>query len=176
MSNHEPLSLVSNLAQAQQSKNFPVFTSIPLKSKLTQMPFFFMNGGVRHTRMWAGVKTKAQALTDKLMLFVVIYLFNFYYRISHTFISHVEKKLNRKCLARVCLFEVHLTVQALPLQLSPVIHGDFSLRFCVLPHNPSFSQMGKHLGQCYRKPTVESGKNVTFFEQLFCFYQLVLAV
>ena len=24
--------------------------------------------------------------------------------------------------------------------------------------------------------TVESGKNVTFFEQLFCFYQLVLVV
>ena len=28
----------------------------------------------------------------------------------------------------------------------------------------------------YRAPTVESGKNVTFFEQLFCFYQLVLVV
>ena len=26
------------------------------------------------------------------------------------------------------------------------------------------------------KRTVESGKNVTFFEQLFCFYQLVLVV
>ena len=43
---------------------------------------------------------------------------------------------------------------------------------------PDFSRVFHmaHPGLCLETSTVGSGKNVTFFEQLFCFYQLVLVL